>query len=431
MTKRRGKGEGGLYQRHDHATCPPLVQVGIDAKGDPVMDRLEHRCRGRWVGNVQVVINGVERRKSVYGRTREEARAKLNKALGDKRSGTLVARSMNVAQWMTEWLDTIDSRRTKPLTPQTLRGYRSKNRTYITPQLGRHRLTGLEPRHVRDLYQWMREDGSRDGGPLAEATVRQTHAILKVALRDAIIDGKLAISPVDRVQPPGTETSVRLQLTPDQARTVLLGEARESFRWWLALFYGARQGECLGLRRCDMSWTRQSLRIHQTLQLDDAGRLIFGRPKSRMSRRELPVLPQIEARAKVHWLSRGWDLTDPYDPCPDDTVTGQCPHGLVFEHGGRPIWPNVDWAAWRDLLVTATVPPWAPIPHVALHSARGTASSVMEAAGIPDRLVMEILGHAQVRTTHGYQKADMERKREALAGVGQILEPGSGRPQLG
>ena len=39
---RRGRGEGAIYQRHDHKTCPAAVD-GV---------RPEHRCRGRWVSVV-------------------------------------------------------------------------------------------------------------------------------------------------------------------------------------------------------------------------------------------------------------------------------------------------------------------------------------------------------------------------------------------
>jgi hypothetical protein len=46
----------------------------------------------------------------------------------------------------------------------------------------------------------------------------------------------------------------------------------------------------------------------------------------------------------------------------------------------------------------------------------------MEAAGIPDRLVMQILGQSQVQTTHGYQAADLDRMTQAVAALGNILE---------
>lgn len=388
--KRRTKGDGGLTQRKD----------------------------GRWQGSFLVTNDaGRKVRKYVYGRTKRETLHRLRAAIRDRDAGTLVMTQTTVEQWMGYWLDRIAARRLKP---QTLREYRGKTRLYIVPQLGRHRLTTLRPEHVRNLYDWMRDDGRADGtGGLAEATVRQTHAILRKALGDAVKDGKVATNPVEKVDAPKTDRNRRRPLSAHDAHRVLAA-AGEDARWWLALFYGKRQGEALGLRWCDVDFERHTLRVQQTLQTDENYRIIFGPPKGEASRNVVPLLPLLESRLRLAYLNAG--EPDQRDRC--DGVTGQCLHGLVFTDRGRPIWPNDDWAAWRDLLVRAAVPPLAPVPHVALHAARNTAASLLEAAGVPDRLVMQILGQSQVQITHGYQSADLERMRQAFEALGNVLELG-------
>lgn len=387
MSKRRTRGDGGLVQRHDHPTCPPADENG---------ERPEHKCRGRWQGTLDTFEGGKRRRKYVYGRTQAQAKAKLDEAREQKRAGTLVVSSMTVAKWLDQWLEK-KRQPPKPLKPQTWRSYESKVRLYLKPHVGRHRLTALEPLHIEAMYDTMRGEG------LAEATLRQTHAILGKALTDAIRKGILGVSPMARVDPPGTETNQRTPLTVAQAQVVL--RYTDDARWWLALFYGMRQGECLGLRWADIDWGQRTLTIAQTLQTDEQYRIVFGTPKSKAGKRTIPLLPQVEARLRLHHLNSG---------SPTD--------GLVFHNAGKPIWPNKDNAAWHQLLADATRPPWAPIPDVPLHAARNTAASVMEAAGIPDRLVAQILGQSQVTTTHGYQHAELERMRQALAGMGAVLE---------
>jgi integrase len=385
---RRTKGEGGLYQRHDHPTCPSL-----DGNGE----RPDHHCRGRWVGTVEVIVDGRRRRKSVYGATKAKAREKLNAELRNKESGSLILKTVTVESFMTDWLERR-RKPPKPLKPQTWRGYKSKVNTYIVPALGRHKLTALKPEHIEHMYDAMRAQG------LAEATLRQTHAILKKALSDAIRRDKLARSPMDRVDPPGTETNDREQFTPAQAASVLVA-AGDNPRWWLALFYGWRQGECLGLGWEDVDLARGTIAVDETLQTDYDGGLIFGDPKSKASKHRLPMVPLLSARMRLHWENEGRPTT-----------------GLVFHRGGKPIDPKADWKAWRALIDRAAVPPLAPLPYIALHAARNTAASMMEAAGVPDRLVMQILGQSQVRTTHRYQTADEERIRAALAEVGVVNE---------
>lgn len=386
MSRRRTKGDGGITQRHDHPTCPPV----IDGK------RAEHRCRGRWQATLDVIVDGRRKRRTLYARTKAEAQVKLNKALRDRDQGALVMKTVTVEAWMTTWLER-KARPPKPLKPQTMRSYRSKVALYIVPMIGKRRLTDLRAEHVETMYDQMRADGK------AEATVRQTHAILLGAMKDAVRADRLAYNPMLKVNPPGTEKAVREQLTVAQARRVLT-EAGDDVRWWLALFYGMRQGEVLGLDWSHINLDERLLFIAETLQTDEDGHLFLGAPKSASSVRPIPLVGQIHARLLLAWEAAGNPAS-----------------GLVFHHDGKPIRPKSDWQAWRDLLARASTED-DPIPAVALHAARNTAASLMEASGIPDRLVMQILGQSQVQTTHRYQSADVERMRAALEGAGKLLE---------
>ena len=381
---RRDKGEGGLYQRHDHPTCPPAAD-GM---------RPAHRCRGRWVGTVEVMVEDVRKRKTVYGRTQKEAQVKQAKARRAKEDGTLVLTTTTVGHWLNHWLEHIAGPRLKP---QTIRGYRGYLDHTIIPTLGKKRLTDLRPEHIRNLHADMRRRG------LSEATVRQAHAILRRALRDALNDGKIVTNPAARVDAPKTRKNRRASFTVDQARTVL-ATAGDDPRWWLALFCGMRQGEVLGLDWADVDFERHALTIRQTLQTGLDGKKFLGDPKSEASHRTLPLLPQVEIRMQLLWQAEGEPAS-----------------GIVFHNGGKPIQPKRDWLAWRALIDRATVPPMVPLPYIALHAARNTAASLLEAAGVPDRLVAQILGHSQVQITHGYQTAELSRMAAGLGSAEDLL----------
>jgi integrase len=166
-----------------------------------------------------------------------------------------------------------------------------------------------------------------------------------------------------------------------------------------------RQGECLGLDWRWIDFDRHRMKIDLTLQTDEDGTLILGEPKTKRSKRWLPLVPMMEARLRLLW-----------------EIEGRPTEGLVFHNGGAPIQPKRDWEDWRELIDRATVIPLAPLPYIALHAARNSAASLMEEARIPDRLVMQILGQSQVQTTHSYQEADVERMAQAFAAVGTMLE---------
>jgi integrase len=436
--QRRSRGDGGLVQRHDHPTCPPLIETWgwrdvrtgeraftmsavvrtreqaqaeldgwrqRDAKGKrpdltDVLPHLEvycveskrapHRCQGRWVGTIDTRVDGRVKRKYVYGRTQQIARRKLSDAVKARDAGTLVIGTTTVEAWLTKWLD----RQARKLKPQTVRGYRSKVRTYLIPHLGRHRLTALRATHIDAMYDALRDTG------LEEATVRQTHAILGKALRDAERGGLIGVNPMARVEAPTTKKNKRAQLTPAEASRVLA--STDDARWWLALFYGMRQGECLGLRWSDVDLDRHTLTITQTLQTAEDGSLFFDTPKSDASARVLPLVPLMEAR-----LLLAWELQ----------AHSESVQTLVFARDdGKPIRPRDDWQAWRDLLAEVGV------PVIALHAARNSAATLMEAAGVPDRLAAQILGHSSVQITHGYQTSDLSRMASAFDAMGKVLE---------
>nr|WP_254781988.1 tyrosine-type recombinase/integrase [Modestobacter sp. DSM 44400] len=67
---------------------------------------------------------------------------------------------------------------------------------------------------------------------------------------------------------------------------------------------------------------------------------------------------------------------------------------LVFaQANGRPIERKSDWKAWKSLLNEAGV------REVRLHDGRHTAATLLLSEGVHPRVVMEVLGHSQMRTT--------------------------------
>src|SRR5581483_11189652 len=77
--KRRGRGEGSVFQRAD----------------------------GRWVGSVGLGYggDGKRKRRTVYGATKQEVVEKLDQLRGDARAGTLPdAGGLTVGQLLDRWL---------------------------------------------------------------------------------------------------------------------------------------------------------------------------------------------------------------------------------------------------------------------------------------------------------------------------------------
>ena len=83
---------------------------------------------------------------------------------------------------------------------------------------------------------------------------------------------------------------------------------------------------------------------------------------------------------------------------------------------GRPIDKKADYDAWRNLLKSAGV------RHVRLHDGRHTAATLLLSEGVHPRVVMELLGHSQMRTTMDiYSHVMPALAREAADRMGAVL----------
>lgn len=380
MGRRRTRGEGGIYQRCTNGVCP-----------DPVDgERPDHKCSGTWVGVVDLgKVGGKRVRKTVTAPTLRELRPKFNRLKDDMQRG-VTHDNMTVREWFEHWLEHEVDRKLRPATANTYRRYVDK---WVIPDLGHLRLDRLRPAHLDALYARM-----QDGGK-ADATRRQVHAIIRRSLVIAERQRLIAWNPATKVDAPAVGKGSHGKFTLVEAKRILAvldDESVRGSRWACALLAGLRQGEALGLRWENVDFDRGALIIDRAVQ-QVAGRGIeIVAPKSESSYRAVPmVMPVREAL----WAERQAS-------------------GYVWGDGDRPPAPRRDWAEWKRVLELAGV------PDRPLHAARATTGSLLMEAGVPDKIIAEILGHSQVQVTqrhylHGDDKMHVDamgRLNELVAG---------------
>lgn len=339
---------------------------------------------GRWHAKVWMGLkdDGTPDRRHVTGAKRAEVAAKKKELERKRDAGATDAagRGPTVQAWLDHWLDNIAINRVRPL---ALEGYRSLVRLHIGPRLGQHRLDRMQPEHLEGAYKAMVDSG------LSPATVLRAHRVLSRALKVAVQRGKIARNVAALVEPPTVRRpQTALPLTGAEARRVLdaaEGE-RNAARWTVALAVGLRQSEALGLQWRDLDLEAGSLSVQRGLHRVKGQGLVYEEPKSDRSRRTLALPTQLvdaltaqrKAQA-VERLAAGTEWED---------------HDLVFAQvHGRPIDKKADWKAWKALLAKAKV------RDVRLHDGRHTAATLLLSAGVHPRVVMELLGHSQMRTT--------------------------------
>ncbi len=384
-----------------------------------------HRSDGYWVGMAYVpTSSGQIKRRSVFGRTRDEAREKLDELRQRAARGMPAPdRRMTLGQFLDEWLDDIrdDKRAT------TLRGYESAVRLHIKPLIGSRRLDKLGAADVRMLMVGMREkclccanrrDANRPkkeqccsvgrccGHWPSTRQVQFVHAVLRNALGHAE-RLELISRNVAKLVPVKTPTySVGKGLPVEQARRLLT--AAEGTRlhslYVLAATLGLRRGELLGLRWQDIDMDEATVHIRQTVQRV-GGQLVVDATKTRASSAIIP-LPKI-TRTAILARRRAW--------AEERKAAGECwqDQDLVFgTQIGTPLEPralNRDFDKLRAR---------AGLPGVRLHDLRHTVVSLLLSLGTPPHVVQAIARHADVDITMTiYAHTNLDEMRQALDSI--------------
>src|ERR687893_27966 len=136
----------------------------------------EHKRNGKKVGYrgaYTVHTAKGPKRRYVTGKTREEVRQKLTRAMADRDGGLIFdAGSLTVGEYLDRWLkDSVKD----TVRQSTYERYEHAVRPHIRPVLGRVKLKNLTPAHVRRFYREKLDAG------LAHATVHKMHVVLHKA----------------------------------------------------------------------------------------------------------------------------------------------------------------------------------------------------------------------------------------------------------
>jgi integrase len=375
LARKRNAGEGSIFQRSD----------------------------GRWCGQLDLGWqNGRRVRKYVYGATAREVQEALLKARSDHAAGLpVVVERQTVGQYVKRWLDDAVKPSVRPLTHEQ---YCQHAKLYILPLLGHHQLAKLAPEHIHAFIKRKLGDG------LSPRTVQLSVVILRKALGQAVKEGLLSRNVARLVDAPRWKRPEVKPWAPDEASQFLnaIKNERLEAAYHVAISLGLRRGEILGLRWSDIDLEAKTLTVVRAVARV-GGKLQFVEPKSRQSRRTIPLHDGIVGLLRKH-RRRQLETRLAAGSRWHDT-------GLIFTSGiGTPLEPralNEDF----DRVIAK-----AGLRYVRLHDLRHACASFLLAQGVHPRVVMELLGHSQISLTmETYSHVIPEAMREAVARVGALL----------
>lgn len=363
---------------------------------------IKKRSDGRWEAQVMLPDG---RRKSFYGKTRQEVNSKRIAALRDLEQGLPIAdERQTVETFLSAWLETM---RPPRLVEETWKRYRECVTLHIVPAVGRLRLAHLSAQRVQQLYAECLAKG------LSSTSVRQIHAVLHRALESAVRLGIVPRNVSDLVDAPKRRPVEIHPLTREQARAYLAAAAAADDRlealFTLALATGMRQGELLGLRWRDVDLDRGTLQVVATLKRRQ-GSYVWAPPKSARSRRQIALAPHVADLLRRHRtrqlrerLAVGADAWAENDLVFADEAGGPLSHDAVR----RRHW---HWCRAAD------------VPRIRFHDLRHTCATLLLGSRVNPKVVSEMLGHATVSITLDiYSHVLPDMQQDAAAAIAAAL----------
>ncbi|MGO9602508.1 MAG: tyrosine-type recombinase/integrase [Candidatus Binataceae bacterium] len=376
MARRRGNSEGSIYQRKD----------------------------GRWCGVVDLGWeNGKRKRKSLYGTTRKEVAEALNNALREKEQGFRVAfERQTVKDFLELWLTNSAKGSTRP---RTFERYGQLVHLHIIPTLGTRRLEKLTVLDVQHLLNDKLSQG------LAPKTVRHIRGVLATALGRALKWGLVHRNAAALTEAPRAVRSEIRVFSSDEARRfvdVVKGERLEAL-YLLAVTLGVRRGEVLGLKWQDVDFEAATIDVRASLQRVN-GNLELSEPKTKRSRRQLPLLDFVARTLRTHKAHQSEERLAAGSNWQD--------MGFVFAtRVGTPVDPANLLHDFKRMLRKGE------LPDIRFHDLRHSAASRLVALNVHPRVVMELLGHSQISLTMDtYSHVVPDLLREAVGKLGAALQ---------
>ncbi len=287
------------------------------------------------------------------------------------------------SEYVHHWIE----KKRMTLKATSVKSYEDYVHCHILPKLGHLRVREMNLQHLQRFYQVLLED-------LSVSSVRKLHVVVSGALLDAVRDGVIPVNFAQYVEFPRGKKFQGSTYSPEQVAVLLTsaenaGEPLHAAAM-LAVCYGLRRSEIVGLRWNDIDFDANTLTVQNTVVQNGLVKIEAEQTKTAKSHRVISLIGS----------------TIPYLK---SLKSQQIKSGLRLDKVC--VWP--DGREVRPDFLTHKVPALmkkAGLPPIRLHDLRHTAATILATVASPKQ-VQEFLGHEDISTTMNVYTHLLDKER--------------------
>ncbi len=375
MPKRRTRGDGAVYYDEKRNMYIGQLSIGYDE-------------------------NGKRKRKTVYGSTKQEVKEKLKAIEYQIFSGTFTdASTITIYQLAKQILD--DKRNENEIKDSSY--YRHLETLKILKPIYNTPIQEVSETQLRHFFNSCLD--------YSQSNINKIYGLLSITLKEACRRRITAENPMQYIKKPKSRKSTAKvrALTKDEQRKLIYILQTEDINYsrqmLLSLALGLRMGEINALHTDDVNFDFNRLTVRRTISRGEKGEPILNNtPKT---------------SAGIRTLAMTKSVRELIEDCMKFKE-----RGLIFTHNGKMITTSqVNCQFQRILKKYDILDKSVTDGKINLHSLRHTFGTRCAEAGMPPKVLQEIMGHTDIRITmNTYFYATKDYIHDNLIKTDAILE---------
>lgn len=380
--------------------------MGKDLNGKELGSGLRQRSNGSFSARY---VDRFGKRHELYGKNLAELKRRLNTAIYDDAHGhSVVDNTITLSQWFKSWMDI---HKYKLIRNNTRMYYTNLFVKHIEPTFGKKKLKDIRQLDIKNLLKELDQKGYKF------ETQNKVRIIFSDMFEKAMIDDYVLKNPCKGIKLQRDEK--------EDVRVLSRDEQREFFECSKGTFYdnlfvvavttGLRQGELCALTWDDIDFEKNEISVtktllYQKLEGDTKKEFHINPPKTKKSKRKVPISEQCKIALKKQYVQRlnvmSRRTAKPLEGFED----------LLFvTRYGTPICDQTMIDAMRRIVdeINSYKDELEQFEMFSPHAFRHTFATRCFEADIPPKTVQTLLGHASLQMTMDLYTSVLKDKKEA------------------